>query len=144
MIEFLQEYGAQILVAFAGGMTLTVANRARKFLKQLTVERIVEYTERLIDNYTKDEESREKLNTILEVVSGLPFVRKMFNNAQEKGLDILQSQIDQIENRIIDYELKLDNDVVSKELRAKVMENLNKLKEDKAKLVALYESQQDS
>lgn len=142
MFEFLQEYGVQIIVASAGGMTLMVANRARSFLKHLTVDKIVDFAEQLVDRYTKDEESRDKLNTILTVVSNLPIVRKFFKDAQSQGLSLLDAKIHELEGKILDYEIKLENDVVSQKLRAKVMENIKQLKEDKAKLVALYEEQQ--
>ena len=142
MIEFLQEYGVQILVASAGGMTLLVANRARSFLKHLTVDKIVDFAEQLVDRYTKDEKSRDKLNTILEVVSNLPIIKTAFGNVQNQALDLLDTKIHEIEGKILDYEIKLENDVVSQKLKTKVMENIKQLKEDKAKLVALYESQQ--
>ena len=142
MIDFLQEYGMQILVATAGGMTLLVANRARSFLKHLTVDKVVDYTEKLIERYTKDDKSRDKLNTIVGVVSNLPIIKSWFDKTQTSALDFVEAKIHELEAKIIDYQIKLDNGVISDELRKVVMENIEQLKKDKAKLVALYESQQ--
>jgi len=143
MIDFLTEHGIQILVATASGVTLLVANRARSFLKHLTVDKVVDFAESLIDRYTKDEKSRDKLNTILEVLSNLPFVKSKFGKGKEWAIDLLDSKIHDIDSKILDYQIKLDNDVVSQSLKTKVMEIIEQLKADKAKLVAIYESQQN-
>lgn len=138
MLDFVLEHGVQILGTVAFGLTSLVAMRARKFLKTLTVDKVVDFAQKLVDKYISKD--KEELNNIIEVIGSLPFVKTGFDKYKSQIDDYLAIKIDEIDEQILSWQVKIDNGVVSKELINDVYALIERLKKDKERLLALEEN----
>lgn len=127
MIEFALENWLEILQGAGGVLLVTVGMKARKMLKTLTYDKVVVFAEQLIDRYI---DRPDKLNTILTVISGLPIVRNMFN----KGKDYADAYLMDLNAQILEWEFRINADMLTPEERAKAVQLIADLKQRQEKL----------
>jgi len=122
------DYSWRFLAVVAFGFTTYLARNARQFLLNLTPERTVDIISSSLEKIGK---SPESLKNILEALIQVPIVREKFDESKL----FIDTRINEIDERLVDYRIKLESGLLTEEQAAAVQELIGKLFEEKQRLI---------
>ena len=131
-IEFEQVliWGKNALLSITGLLGVLVGLKAKKFISTLTDDKIVNIFERVIERFSEPKKA-ETLKAFVNIIVGLPVIKKFFEDTRELAL----SKLDQLENEILEWEAKIETGILSEDLAKRAHEHIAKLKDRKLKLL---------
>lgn len=124
------DYAWRIVVSSGGLFTIVLSIQARKFLKGLTFEQFQELGLSMIERLVK---TPERLQAIFTGIVATPFGRSAFDT----GKEFLLSRINQIDEHILDLQIKANSGLVDDQLPA-INALVKKLEAEKVRLLELY------
>ena len=124
------DYAWRIVVSSGGFFTIVLSIQARKFLKGLTFEQFQELGLAMIERLVK---TPERLQAIFTGIVATPFGRSAFDT----GKEFLLSRINQIDEHILDLQIKANSGLVDDQLPA-INALVKKLEAEKVRLLELY------
>lgn len=122
------DYAWRFLAVVAFGFTTYLARNARRFLLNLTPEKTIELISGSLERIGR---SPEKLRVILDALIQVPLVREKFNESKL----FIDTRIHEIDDRLLDYRIKLESGLLTDEQAAAVQELIGKLFDEKQKLI---------
>ena len=128
----LWDYAWRVAVSFGGTMTILLSARARTFLKTLTFDRFVDIGVAIIEKLSK---TPERAQAIFTGLMKAPIAKDAF----EQGKAILLTRINQIDERILDLQIKVESGLVD-ERAADIHKLIEKLHAEKVRLLELHAS----
>lgn len=129
-MEIFSTYVLPVLYGLGSLLLISVAGKAKKMLKTLTLDDVTDFAVKFIEKLTN---KPAVLAGFIKTIAGLDVTKKAFND----GKVLLVSQINLIESQIESIESKLNMGIYEDKDRAKAVQLLAALKQDKAELEKL-------
>lgn len=124
------DYAWRIVISAGGLFTIVLSSQARRFLKGLTFDQFQEIGLGIIERLAK---TPERAQAIFTGLLSTPFGKSAFDT----GKEFLLSRINQIDEHILDLQIKANSGLVDDQLPA-INALIQKLQAEKVRLLELH------